>query len=286
MSVPAAGILDIVILVYYTPALLLALYAALKHGFDRQAGWLNLILLGLFRLVGSSLGLAGIYSPSSGVIAASLILSSMGTVSLIGALLGLVGRVNQHMEKQTIPPRTTRFMQLAIIAAIVLAIIGGTKTTSSDPSTQNSGHDLTKAAVVILLIVFIIAASLSLYTFAMKQFVLSSEMRLLYAAVLSLPFIMVRVIYANIAAFDYTSSHFSMLSNTDSAVAIRAIMGALMEFIAVALFLWAGLTVERSVERDAERAKRHQAGATYQTVNGHEMPMYVERQKPYQPGTY
>jgi hypothetical protein len=70
---------------------------------------------------------------------------------------------------------------------------------------------------------------------------------------ISLPFLLVRIIFSIIAAFTENGNTFSIISDTKRAVVIDAIMSVLMEFIVVALFLSAGLTV-REIPREMVRS--------------------------------
>lgn len=260
--------LDVIAIVFYLPALLVALYVGLKHGFSRSAGWFQLILLALFRLTGSSLSIAAQYQQNTGVWAAALIFSGIGTVSLVGALLGLIGRVNEALKEKAFPPRFARYIQLLTIVAIVLAAVGGNYAFSSNADTRSEGYTLSKAAIILILVIYLIAGAMSVHSFIVRSLVPRSDQRLLHVCLISLPFILVRLVYAICGTFLRNSNTFGMLSTTNSAIIVRAIMGLLMEFIVVALFLWAGCTVDRSAQREAERANRHAANGSYQSGNG------------------
>ena len=80
-------------LIFYTPALFVAVLVAVRHGYNRNAGWIFLVLLSLVRIIGSICQLVAQNKPSTGVIEASIILSSVGLSPLILAMLGILSRV-------------------------------------------------------------------------------------------------------------------------------------------------------------------------------------------------
>ena len=89
----ARGGLAIAELIFYVPAFFVALWVAFRHGFNRRAGWLFLVILSLVRIVGWSCQLAAQTNPSIGLKEAAIILSSVGLSPLILAMLGLLSRV-------------------------------------------------------------------------------------------------------------------------------------------------------------------------------------------------
>lgn len=94
-------ILFIIELIFWPPTLGVALYVAYKQGFSRQLGWFSLCLLGVFRILGAATGIAAIMNPdNAGVIETSMICSSVGLISLVGALTGLIFRVLTNLPPQ------------------------------------------------------------------------------------------------------------------------------------------------------------------------------------------
>lgn len=87
------GKLAIAELVFYTPALFLAIIVTSRHGFGKQSGWVYLALLALIRVVGSILELVVMSKASVGLVVAATILSGIGLSPLLLAMLGLLQRV-------------------------------------------------------------------------------------------------------------------------------------------------------------------------------------------------
>ena len=144
------------------------------------------------------------------------------------------------MAHPPVPLNFTRIFHLAVIGALILAIIGGTDQFSSQTSEVSTGHTLTKAAIIVFLGVFLALAAIVVLTMLHVDRVVGSERRLVVAGLASLPFILVRLIYSTITAFDYKNSDFSLISTKREAVILQGILSVLMEFIVVAMFLVAG----------------------------------------------
>lgn len=93
MSLNSHGDLAIVELIFYTPALALALWVAGRHGFGRQAGWIFLAVLTLVRIIGSAMLLASEHKPSTALITGAAILDGVGISPLLLAMLGILKRM-------------------------------------------------------------------------------------------------------------------------------------------------------------------------------------------------
>lgn len=245
--------LNIVELVYYGLSLPFIAFVLVKHGFGRQIGWFYLAVLAILRIVGASTGLASESHPSQGLIEASVICYSIGISPLLLSLLGILKRINEGMKGHGVAQKFAMLIHLPILAGLVLGIIAGTKEFSGDASTRNTGYDMLKAAVILYIIALLALAALCFHTFTRRQWILDGEMRLLMAGLLSLPFLLVRIIYSVISAFSQGSATFSIISDRTRAVVIQAIMSVAMEFIVVAIFIAAGLTT-RSIPRSMVKA--------------------------------
>jgi hypothetical protein len=235
--------LNIVELVYYGISIPLIAFILVKQGFGRQIGWFYLAVLAILRIVGASTGLAYESNPSQGLIEASLICYSVGISPLLLSLLGILKRINEGMKGHGVAQKVEMIIQLPILVGLILGIVAGTKEFSNDASTRSSGYDLFKAAVILYILALLALAAVCFQTFARRQWILEGEMRLLAAGIISLPFLLVRIIYSITSAFSQGSTTFSITSDRTRAVVVEAIMSVAMEFIVVALFIAAGLTV-------------------------------------------
>ena len=94
MAITYLDALAIVQVAYFSPALLLSLYVALKHGFGKGEGWLFLIVLSLLRIVGGAAMLYTISHPTdTTAFKVSGICSAIGLTPLLSATLGFILRM-------------------------------------------------------------------------------------------------------------------------------------------------------------------------------------------------
>ena len=127
-------------------------------------------------------------------------------------------------------------LHLPILLALVLSIVGGTRLSSSDVSTQNSGHTFTKAGVVIFLVSFIAIVALALLTCTQFGSLPWGEKRILYAVLASLPFLAVRLLYSLLADFKDDSTFNTVNGNAT----VQLCMAIIEEFIVVVFYLISG----------------------------------------------
>src|SRR4051794_5663872 len=92
--------IEIAEIVVYSPALLIAIFLASRHGFRRNAGWLYLILFSLVRILGAALGLAALHDPTNtGLQTGAATQQTIGLSPLILSALGLLGRVLESIQQ-------------------------------------------------------------------------------------------------------------------------------------------------------------------------------------------
>lgn len=265
-------IVDIIELIYFVPALPLAIYVTYKHGIRREAGWLTLIILALVRIIGASTGIAAVQTGSINLYICYYVTSNIGSTLLVASLTGLVNRVYSGTGKIFLPPRITRFLNLISLAAIILSSIGGSDVTSSNTGTQHTGHSLTKVAVILILVQYLATMAIAGFTAMHSRYINTGDRRLFHFALAAAPFVLVRVIYSICSAFDYKSSNFSLLSNTVAAVAIRACMDVAMEILAMTFFLAGGITAPKAQRPASAQAE---SGTQLQYVKDYQPPNYA-----------
>jgi hypothetical protein len=240
MGLSSRTILNIVELVYYGPALLIALWIWNKHGMGKLSGWIYLALLAVVRIVGAATSIAAASNPSQGLIEASAIAYGIGLTPLFLAWLGVIGRVNKGMDVHAIPPRFLNLIHLPVLVGLILGTVGGTKLYDSNPSSVNTGVTYTKVAIMLFLVIFIALAAITAFVFMRIRHVMDGDKRLIFASLAVIPFLLVRIIYSIIVDFDRSSTIFSLLSTRTAAVVVQAVMSVAMEFIVVLIFLTAG----------------------------------------------
>jgi hypothetical protein len=233
------GHLAIAYLTFYTLGLPLAIYAVFKQGFGRQAGWFYLLTLTIVRIVGGAILIAEEQNPSVtlGIIAA--ILNSIGLAPLLLALLGLLKRVNDGVRNSPVTPNAFRIVHLATIAGLALAIAGGVQSNpTNSQDTINSGLNLRKGGAILFLLSFLAQAFIACLSLVRISHAWEGDRKIIHAAVASLPFLSIRMIYLLFVNFDSSSKLFSPYASN---IYVQAFMQICMEFIVFILFVSAGL---------------------------------------------
>lgn len=124
------------------------------------------------------------------------------------------------------------------MVALILAAIGASDQFSTNSNTMNTGTTLYHAAIIIFAVVYLIQAGITIISFLSIRNLPDGERRILIAVGLSLPFLLVRIIYAILAAFDTSTTTFSIIRGN---VVIQGFMSTMEEFVTVGLYLAAGL---------------------------------------------
>ena len=262
MTLTNQGKLSIAEIVFYVPAGLLAVFISFKHGFGRSLAWQYVGLLALVRIVGS---IMTIYTetasdPSITLVTVAIILSSVGLSPLLNALVALMKRVNEGMQKRGLPAIIFRILELINIVAVVLVAYGGSTTysPSSKQSSKNTGHDLMEAGIIIFIITFLATAATALVTFVFIRNAVPGDRRLVYFTVASLPFLFVRLIYSAIVIFENNKSKvFSQLAPN---IWAESFMEVLEEFLVVILYLLAGIVTPK-IPRDLVQGRAPNNGS-------------------------
>jgi hypothetical protein len=127
-----------------------------------------------------------------------------------------------------------RLLQLLITVGLILCIVGGTSSTSSAGVYQP--QTTTKAGVVLYLIAFTALGLIAAVTTHWLSNAPSDEKRLVWAVIIALPFILVRLIYSLISIFSH-NHHFNLVSGS---VVILVVMAVLEEMAVVSLYLVIG----------------------------------------------
>jgi hypothetical protein len=266
-------------LIFYTFALVCSILVSWRHGFGKNSGWIYLSLFSALRIINSSAELATL-SPSdnSKVESVAVITSFMGLSLLLLAALGLLSRmcVCFVMVKAQANSPDTRwysilqtpwnfifsFVVLKIVQtpagiALVLCIIGATSTnTPKDVDKQTT----VQAGIAIYLVVYILLVLLTAGAGLAYRMTGRGEKKLLIIVALSLPILLVRVIYSMLSVFSHDNSFNPMTGSTTA----QLFLSVIEEMIIVLMYIWAGLTIKNESESDvkhsAESRLMHRAG--------------------------
>lgn len=231
---------------FFSPTLLIGTYICVRHGFNRQGGWLYIVILSILRLVGASCLLYAEVNndPDENLVIAYAVCSSIGTAPLLLALMGFLKRINQGMEHMGLKQKIFLPIQLASLIALVLAIIGGTDQSASNPSKVDTGRTLNRVAVILFLAIWAGLSGITILTYTRIRWVLSTERKLLYAAMISIPFLLIRVAYS--LAVGFSSSKSSPFYTWNVNVWAQAFMQFFMEVIVMIIYVAAGLMTPKA----------------------------------------
>src|SRR5438034_209654 len=94
-------------------------------------------------------------------------------------------------------------LHLPTILALILAIIGGVKSFSSDSDKQRRGETLSKMTVLIFFDILIGQFLATFFTFTKWRLVMRTKRKLVFAVTTSVPFLFVRMIYSLIAVLNH-----------------------------------------------------------------------------------
>ncbi|KAF7197516.1 hypothetical protein HII31_01326 [Pseudocercospora fuligena] len=245
-NLDSRGDLAIAEIVFYSPAFLISVGICFKQGFARNLGWFYLVLISIFRLIGSSctLYMETQNDYSSGLIETAAITSSIGTAPLLLALLGFLERINGNMDLKGLSNRVFTPIHLVAIVALILGIVGGVYRSESDSGSISTGAACMKAASILYLLVLLALAVLAGLTTSRISHVPHTETKMLYASIFVVPFLLVRVIYTVASSFGGPGSIFYFKTPN---VFVEAFMMFLMEAIIVSAYIIAGLTTPKQV---------------------------------------
>ena len=228
---------DIVQLIYFIPALVISIWIASRHGVTREAGWLYLLLLSLARILGASFSIAAFAETSNiSLWIAAYVLSGIGAAFLVAAFTGIVNRIDTNAQLSPLPPTIRRYLQLMALVSVILSIVGGTQ--------QNKS--LSQAAIILFMIQFLVSVFVLSYAVRNMHAVLSIDKILVFICIAAAPFVLIRLIYSICTSFANRNSRtWGYFSNTLTAVALRGILGTVMEIMATTFYIIGGLKAQK-----------------------------------------
>ncbi|KAF4636800.1 hypothetical protein G7Y89_g1295 [Cudoniella acicularis] len=266
-------------IVVYIPALFIAIFLAIRHGFGRNSGWYFIILFSLARILGGALELATISNPTSiGLYTGSAILTNVGFSPLELATLGLLSRLLENINKThktILSPRVLNLIQLIITVGLILGIVGGVDAGSNydttgkfQPTTLNKAGTALFIASYVLTVIATIIASFS------ASHAESGEHRLLFAVAFSLPFLLVRLVYSVFSTFTHNKD-FNLLTGKPT---VLLCMALLQELAVVIVFEAVGLTLKKlpKVAQGAQIVGSMDSSDASQLQNGAQKPQQKE----------
>ncbi len=236
-------------IVVYIPCLAVAVFLCIRHGFGRSSGWMFLIIFCLARIIGPCMQLATISSPdNTDLYIGSSILQNVGLSPLQLAAIGLLSRLLENINKSTQTFFSTRMLkaiELVVIVAFILAIVGGVNAGDTFSSTgKYQPGSLSKAGTIIFIVSYLaIVAATAMISFSVSH-AEKGEKRILTAVAISLPFLLVRLVYSIFSTFSHNPK-FNVLIGSPT---ILLCVALIEELIVVLTYEITGLTLSR-VER-------------------------------------
>ncbi|TGJ78764.1 hypothetical protein E0Z10_g10008 [Xylaria hypoxylon] len=245
MELTVRNNISIAQIVLFLPFLAVAIILCVRHGFGSNAGWLFLVLFSLFRIVGASLQLAATANPRNiGLFVGALTLQSIGLSDFIIVLLALLNRALGSMKKgrnAIVNPRVLFLSQLLVFVGVILGSVGGSNSGSRYAETgEYKTSTLTEAGISLTIAGFVLLVIATITVGLNVSYADPGEKRVVLAVALSLPFLLVRVIYSAAGTFNRNS-----VFNNVSGDAYVFLGTAVIEEIIIVLIIEAiGLTLQ------------------------------------------
>lgn len=258
MSLDFRDGVSILKLIIYLPYLFASIFVCFRQGFMKGSGWIYLSIFCLIRIIGASAQLASINSQSTTPYTIAAICDAIGLSPLLLASLGLISRAYYSMLQSPwkgllFSMTVIRIPQIVTTVAGILCIVGATSASSitkfTSESTVHIGIILYVVSYILLLMLTIIASALYL-----KHH--QGENALILAVILSLPFLLIRLLYPLISCFASHAASFNLITGS---VGIYLGMSVLEEIVVVAIYTITGIKIQ-VVPRDV------QTGGTGQRV--------------------
>jgi hypothetical protein len=237
-------------LTFYLFALGGGIFLCIKHGFTKNAAFRSLVILSLARIVGACFRIATISSPDNiNLYIGWMTLNGIGLAPLIMLAIGLLSRVFESIQakgRTLIRPQYQRFVEILLLLAIILLIVGGTESDFSvvDGKPKVAYSTVSHAAEGILVaITALLGAALAIAIFNQGH-VGTGEHRIIFVEAVCYPLILVRLAYSCLLIFGgITSTPWLYLG-----------MSSLMEMIVTLLSEILGFNLDKAVPHSVPRS--------------------------------
>ena len=271
MAVDYRNGVSILLLIFCLPALAIATLLTIRHGFSKSSGWRFMIIFTLARVICACLELATINQPrnvSLYIGYAVLIGIAVSPLELVafGLLSRVTTRITESQGRSTIiTPRHIQFFELLNTVGIILSIIGGVKSGEDLSSTGHySQQTLSKVGLALFIASFvaILATTVLLYP-SISHADSGEEKRILLAVAVSLPLLLVRLVYSSAYTFGGVRS-------------FSALNGSVTILLCVALWAEMGIVIVYEGAGGGLRNGNGGAGAGRKGGRWNEMEVYRE----------
>lgn len=272
MGLTESNQVSIAELVIYLPALFVAIFLCIRHGFGRSSGWLYLIIFSLARIIGPSMQLATISQPRNySLYIGAATLQSIGLSPLILVELGLLSRALSSIRKSVqtrVNENMLRVVQIVVLVGLILTSVGGSQAGSNFADTGvYTPSNLSQIGIGLMIAGFVLTVLAAAQVVLQISHAEPGEKRLALAVGLSLPFVLVRLAYA--AATVYSGNpKFNQLTGD---VSVQIGMSVVMEMIAVAILEGVGMTLKKIPKAEKNKSQgsnRYEMSDRAERANG------------------
>ncbi|KAI1117350.1 hypothetical protein F5Y14DRAFT_448287 [Nemania sp. NC0429] len=244
MAIGANGIVSIVELIVYIPALIAAIIVCSRHGIHRSSGWIYTVILCVVRIAGAICQLLAINNPTDvSLLKATIIIDSIGISPLLLATLGVVSRFVDWINfsgSELFSTKQFRLVQVLITVGLILSIVGGTSGSSSDDG-QVMVSTVSKVGIVLFIVAFVGITYFLVVSLGYRNTVPAQERRSSVAVAVAWPLILTRLVYSVLALF-LDNSTFSIIGGN---VGVHAALAVVEEFLVVIDYLILGFSLRR-----------------------------------------
>ncbi|RDX56259.1 hypothetical protein OH76DRAFT_608389 [Lentinus brumalis] len=272
MGLDARGIIAAVQIATYGPLLFVAVFLAWWER-DRRMGWAFLGVLSVLRLMGGMTHVLSEYNPTNVAERTIYIIAEgAGQGPLLAATLGFLRTVSQHsLDKTFVFSRGIIVCALSGATGVILAIIGGARGTSATTWDEYDDNvTLRHVAIILFIILFSGMLCIVMYCWMNWKRILRYRRRLLIAITMTVPLLLVRIIYGVLSAWGpatvtFVGGHQVPVHPSDSGLGkfsaassqwgIYFVMSVMMEYIAVAIYLLGGVLIPLRKETSYESEK-------------------------------
>ncbi|KAI0724186.1 hypothetical protein C8T65DRAFT_691335 [Cerioporus squamosus] len=273
MGLDARGIIAAVQVATYGPLLFVAFFLAWWER-DRRMGWLFLGAMSVLRLVGGITHILSEYNPTNVAERTIYIITEgAGQGPLLAATLGFLRTVGQYsLDKTFVFSRGLLVVALSGATGVILAIVGGARgTTATTWDEYNDNVTLRHAAMILFIILFFGMLCIVLYCWMHRKRILRYRQRLLIAITMTVPFLLVRILYGALSSWSPatvtffgghqvpvhpSNSGLGKFSAASSRWGIYLVMSVMMEYIAVGIYLLGGVLIPLRKEKILDESEK------------------------------
>lgn len=269
MELSEFNYISIVQILVYIPIFAASIILCLRHGWGSEAGWLLVVIFSISRVVGASLQLATIAQPHNiGLLFGAVTLQGVGVSDLIILLLSLIKRALVGIERARstiIQPRVLSYTQLFVLVGVILTAVGGSNAGTHYAKTgEYEVSSLSEAGLALTLAGYALTLATTVVVGMNISHAEPGEKRLVLAVALSLPFLLVRLIYSAGDIF----GHNPTFRLTTGSITIFLGLAVIEEIAIAVIVVIIGLTLQIRPKSDLPPSEPGMLGKLYKRLQG------------------